>query len=215
MKIVSPSVLSLDFSEMKTQLKRVEVAGAKWLHFDVMDGHFVPNISFGPGILKQVDHVSDLLMDVHLMISDPVQYFDAFIDAGADAITIHAECFDDVMDGIAAVKDLKKRGIKAGITLKPGTDISLIVPYLKHVDIVLVMSVEPGFGGQAFMPEMLDRIKEVDAFRQSNNYEYLISVDGGINDETGIRARSAGADILVAGSYVFSDDIEKAVISLL
>ncbi|WZU02960.1 ribulose-phosphate 3-epimerase [Erysipelothrix sp. D19-032] len=179
-----------------------------------MDGHFVPNISFGPGILKQVDHVSDLLMDVHLMISDPVQYFDAFIDA----VPMPSRFMPNVLMMSwmeLSVKDLKKRGIKAGITLKPGTDISLIVPYLKHVDIVLVMSVEPGFGGQAFMPEMLDRIKEVDAFRQSNNYEYLISVDGGINDETGIRARSAGADILVAGSYVFSDDIEKAVISLL
>ncbi|MDE8317223.1 ribulose-phosphate 3-epimerase [Erysipelothrix rhusiopathiae] len=214
-KIVSPSLLSLDFKDMKTQLKRVEVAGATWLHYDVMDGVFVDNISFGPSIMKQIGQVSDLLMDVHLMIVNPEKYFDMFIENGADAITFHTECYGDPTQGIEAVKQLKKKGIKAGITLRPGTDLDKIVPYLKHVDLVLVMSVEPGFGGQAFMPDMLERIKQLDEMRKLNNYEYLISVDGGINGETGTRARLAGADILVAGSYVFGDDIEKAVSSLL
>lgn len=214
-RIVAPSVLSLDFAHMTTQLKRVEVAGASSLHFDVMDGVFVPNISFGPEILKQIDKVSDLFMDVHLMIQDPQKYFDAFIDNGADAITFHVECFEDAGGGLAAVKYLKSKGIKAGITLKPQTDLGLIIPYLKSVDIVLVMAVEPGFGGQAFMSDMLDRIERIHEMRQLNGYEFLISVDGGINERTGAQCRQKGADILVAGSYVFGDDIEKAVASLL
>lgn len=214
-RIVAPSVLSLEFSQIVTQLKRVEVAGAAWLHYDVMDGVFVPNISFGPGILKQVDKLSDLYMDVHLMIQSPQQYFDAFIESGADSITFHVECFENAEEGLAAVKYLKSKGIGAGITLRPGTDVSAIVPYLKSVDLVLVMSVEPGFGGQAFIPEMLDRIAQLNEMRQLNNYAYRISVDGGINDRTGAQCRAKGADVLVAGSYVFSDDIEKAVASLL
>ncbi len=200
---------------MKTQLKRVEVAGATWLHYDVMDGIFVPNISFGPAILGQVNRVSDLFLDVHLMIERPEKYFDQFIANGADAITIHTECFKDQLEGLNAIKSLKQKGVKSGITLRPNTPISDIVAYLKHVDIVLVMSVEPGFGGQAFIPEMFDRIKEIDAMRKANNYDFVISVDGGINQETAIKARENGADVLVAGSYVFGDEIEKAVQSLL
>lgn len=214
-KIVSPSALSIDFARLTTQLKRIEVAGAKWIHYDVMDGVFVPNISFGPGILKQIDKLSDLYLDVHLMIDSPADYFDAFIDAGADSITFHVECFDDVEQGLAAVKSLKSKGVKVGVTLRPGTDLGTIIPYLKHVDLILVMSVEPGFGGQTFIPEMLERIKQLNHMRQLNSYHYLISVDGGINDRTGAQCRQNGADVLVAGSYVFGEDIEKAVASLL
>lgn len=214
-KIVAPSVLAMDFSDMKTQLKRIAVGGAKWIHYDVMDGVFVPNISFGPDLMAQIKKHSEGFMDVHLMISDPVKYFDVFIEKGAQAITFHIESMDSVEDTLAAIKYLKSKDIMVGITLKPGTELSTIIPYLKQVDLVLVMSVEPGFGGQSYIPEMADRIKQLAEMRNLNNYSYLISVDGGINRETGKISRDAGADVLIAGSYVFGEDIEAAVASLL
>ena len=213
--IVAPSLLSLDYMDAKTQLKRLEVAGAKWLHYDVMDGVFVDNISFGPMILKQVSRVSDLFLDVHLMIVNPEKYVDAFIEAGADQITFHVESFKSAELGVQIVRNTLKKGVKVGITARPKTAMEAVLPYLKYVDLVLVMSVEPGFGGQAFIPESLDRIKEYVELRSLNQYNYLISVDGGVNGETAAQAKQAGVDALVAGSYVFSEDIEKAIQTLL
>lgn len=212
--IIAPSILSLDFRQMTTQLKRVEIAGAKWLHYDVMDGVFVDNISFGPALLNTIDQVSDLFLDVHLMITRPEKYFDAFIANGADMITIHVECYRDAKTGISAIAALHEKGIKAGITLRPSTPIDTVIPYLKYVDAVLVMSVEPGFGGQKFIVSTIERIARLDEMRRLNHYNFLISVDGGINQETGSKCKKAGADVLVAGSYVFANDIEQAVSSL-
>lgn len=213
-RIVSPSILAIDFRQLPMQIKRAEIS-AQWFHYDVMDGVFVDNISFGPDILKQISSITDRVMDVHLMIQNPVKYFDAFIQSGADAITFHVEAVSDIEAGLEAVEYLHEHGVKAGITLRPSTPLESIIPYLKHVDIVLVMSVEPGFGGQAFIPSMFDRIATIHEMRKLNNYKFLISVDGGINQETGAKARQKGVDILVAGSYVFKGDIEKAVSSLL
>lgn len=214
-KIVAPSLLSMDFPNMMTQLKRVEVAGATWLHYDVMDGVFVENISFGPGILKQVRKVTDLFLDVHLMIVNPEKYVDAFVEAGADQITFHVESFSSAEEGVQIVKETRKKGVKVGVTLRPQTPVEDLLPYVKWVDLILIMSVEPGFGGQAFIESSLDKIAYFDEIRTLNDYDYLISVDGGINEETGSKARGKGADVLVAGSYVFGEDIEKAVASLL
>ena len=212
-KIVAASLLSLDFKQMNLQIKRAET-GAKWFHYDVMDGVFVDNISFGPGILKQITDITDTFMDVHLMIVNPKKYFEACKDAGADAITFHIETLEEVEHGIKAIETLHEMGLKAGISLRPSTPIDLAIPYLKFVDLVLVMSVEPGFGGQKFIPSMLERIEKFDELRKLNHYGYRISVDGGINEETGKACRDKGADVLVAGSYVFGGDIEKRVASL-
>lgn len=214
-KIVAPSLLSMDFPNMTTELKRVEAGGATWLHYDVMDGVFVDNISFGPGILKQIRRVSDLFLDVHLMIVNPEKYVDAFIEAGADQITFHVESFESAEEGVRVVKETRKKGVKVGVTLRPGTAVEDVLPYVKLVDLILVMSVEPGFGGQSFIESSLDKIAYFDEIRTLNDYEYLISVDGGINEETGQKSREKGADVLVAGSYVFGEDIEKAIASLL
>lgn len=212
--IVAPSLLSLDYMDAKTQLKRLEVAGAKWLHYDVMDGVFVENISFGPAILKQVSKVTDLFLDVHLMIQSPEKYVDAFIEAGADQITFHVESFESAEYGVQIIKETIKKGIKVGITSRPKTPLDAVLPYLKYVDLVLVMSVEPGFGGQEFMPASLERIAQYVELRALNQYSYLIAVDGGINGETATKTKQAGVDVLIAGSYVFSEDIEKAIQSL-
>lgn len=212
--LVAPSVLSMDFTETSNALHQLHDSLASWLHFDVMDGHFVENMSFGPSILKDLSNKSHLFMDVHLMIDDPQKYADAFIKAGAHLITFHWECFNDLDRAKAFIEELKEKNVKVGITSKPATDVKAYEALLPHLDLVLVMSVEPGFGGQAFMVEALDKITYFKLKRQELNLEFLIEVDGGINADTGKECVEAGCDVLVAGSYVFNGDIKERVKSL-
>lgn len=212
--IVAPSILSADFSQLGNQLKEVEKSNAEWIHFDVFDGHFVPNISFGTDVLKAVKKSTDMYVDVHLVISDPEYYSDIFMDAGADGITFHLDAINNIEKSLALIKKIKAKGKKVGITLYPEVDVHEYLPYLDEVDLALVMSIKPGFGGQPFREDAIDRIKWLDDLRKKHNYHYLIQVDGGINGETGKRCAEAGADVLVAGSYVFKNDIAKAVDSL-
>ena len=212
--IVAPSVLSLDYARMKEQVEELNDSGAEWIHFDVMDGHFVPNLTFGPDILKGFKKISPLTMDVHLMVTDPAFFAGVFLDAGADIITFHVEALDSEDDIHALAKMIHARGARAGLSLKPGTDLSVLKPFLKDFDLFLIMSVEPGFGGQAFMPEAGERIMILRSWLDLTGSKALIEVDGGINEETGRLCRQAGADVLVAGSYVFKHDIRKAVSSL-
>ena len=203
MTIIAPSILAMDFSKLDEQLHQVNNSKATYLHFDVMDGHFVPNITFGPDILRGIAAASDLVMDVHLMISDPLKYSEIFIKNGADHITFHVESLD-LEKGLGLVNSIHNLGKTAGITLKPNTRIEDIIPYLEVVDMVLIMSVEPGFGGQSFMVEMLDKVRFVANYRQEQKLSYLIEIDGGIDDKTALLAKEAGVDILVAGSYIFN-----------
>lgn len=212
--IVAPSILSADFSQLGNQLKEVEKSNAEWIHFDVFDGHFVPNISFGTDVLKAVKKSTNMYVDVHLVISDPEYYSDIFMDAGADGITFHLDAINNIEKSLALIKKIKEKGKKVGITLYPEVDVHEYLPYLDEVDLALVMSIKPGFGGQPFREDAIDRIKWLDDLRKKHNYHYLIQVDGGINGETGKRCAEAGADVLVAGSYVFKNDIAKAVDSL-
>ncbi|MBR3128143.1 MAG: ribulose-phosphate 3-epimerase [Solobacterium sp.] len=212
--IVAPSVLSLDYARMKEQVEELNDSGAEWIHFDVMDGHFVPNLTFGPDILKGFKKISPLTMDVHLMVTDPAFFAGVFLDAGADIITFHVEALNNEDDIHGLAKMIHERGAKAGLSLKPGTDLSVLKPFLKDFDLFLIMSVEPGFGGQAFMPEAGERIMILRRWLDLTGSKTLIEVDGGINEETGRLCRQAGADVLVAGSYVFKHDIRKAVSSL-
>lgn len=213
--IVSPSLLSANFAELKKDIEKVEKGGAKWLHYDVMDGHFVPNISFGYSILKDVRKVTSLFIDVHLMISDPMKYVDEFIKWGADLITFHYESFELENEIKEIINKIKSQNIKVGMSIKPGTPVTVVEPFLKDLDLVLVMSVEPGFGGQSFQDQAVEKIREIKEMIVSNQYDCLIEVDGGINDKTAALCKEAGVDVLVAGSYVFNhENPAEAIASL-
>lgn len=212
--IVAPSVLSLDYSDTKKQLDKLKESKAKWLHFDVMDGHFVNNLSFGPHVLKTMKKDLDLFFDVHIMVDNPMFFQKAFIDAGADGITFHLEACKDNDECVQIIKEIKKRGKKVGISIKPKTQADTLKPFINDLDLVLIMSVEPGFGGQSFIESSIDKIKELKNMIIDCGSKALIEVDGGINDVTGKLCKEAGADVLVAGSYIFNGDIIEAIDSL-
>ncbi len=207
--IISPSILSADFANLEKDIKRVETAGAEWLHIDVMDGHFVPNITIGVPVVKSLRKVTNLVLDVHLMIENPEKYIEPFVKAGADIITFHYEATNAAKE---LIEKIHSYGIKAGISIKPNTPTESIYPYLNIVDMVLVMTVEPGFGGQGFIHECAAKIPLI---RERAPKELIIQVDGGINNVTSKICTSLGTNCLVAGSYIFnSEDIDSAVKSL-
>lgn len=212
--VVAPSLLAANFAHLEQDVQGLIDAGITYLHYDVMDGHFVPNISFGAPILSALSQRFKLVHDVHLMISEPEKYFADFIKAGATMITFHYEVAKDEATILRWIQWLHDHGVKAGMSIKPATPIDVVFPFLNHLDLVLVMSVEPGFGGQKFIPDALIKISKLVQTRQKHQH-FLISVDGGIDHQTGRACVNAGADILVAGSYLFGHpDIEKRLKSL-
>lgn len=212
---IAPSLLAADFYSLKDSLKPFNDAQIKYLHFDVMDGNFVENISFGPLVLKSIKNHFDFIMDVHLMINNPLKYYQEFINAGAGIITFHYETLKDDNERLNLIKEVQKQNILAGVSIKPQTDINLLKPLLSDIDLVLVMSVEPGFGGQKFLESALDKVKTLARIKKELNLHFLIEVDGGINNTNAASLIKAGADILVSGSYLFkAPDLLKALASL-
>ena len=200
---ISPSILSADFTQLGNEIKRLEEGGADLIHVDVMDGHFVPNLTIGPPVIKALKKNCSIKFDVHLMISPVHKYIEIYSDAGADIITIHPEATEDLSASILKIKKLKK---KVGVSLNPETKVSVIKDYLSEIDLVLIMSVNPGFGGQKFMPEVLDKIKELKNIQKKNKIDFDIEVDGGINFENSKIIIEAGANILVSGTTIFKSN---------
>ena len=208
---ISPSILSADFSNLRTEIQRLESGGADMIHVDVMDGHFVPNLTIGPPVIKALKKHSSLLFDVHLMISPVHKYIQSYSEAGADIITIHPEATEDLNSSILKIKELGK---KVGISLNPETKIDIILEFLEKIDLVLIMSVNPGFGGQKFMPEVLSKVKELKKIQSEKKLNFDIEIDGGINFENSKKAIEAGVNILVSGTTIFKSnngDIKKNI----
>lgn len=209
MKKISPSLLASDFANIENEVKKVTQAGADFLHLDIMDGHFVPNLTFGPPVVAAIKKVSTIPLDVHLMIETPEKYVDEFIKAGADYLTIHVESTTQTAE---ILKKIRASNVKSGLTLRPRTSLDAIKEFLPLCDLVLVMTVEPGFGGQSFMLDQIVKIDWLKKHREQSGLNYLIEVDGGVSDKT--RAHVENADVLVAGTYVFKNDYAAAIRSL-
>lgn len=207
---IAPSILSADLYDLKTELTKIH--RADWIHIDSMDGQFVPNITFGPNIVSAIRPHTDKFLDCHLMIDSPERYVEEYCEAGADMVTVQVESTPHIH---RVLQQIKAEGTKAGIALNPGTPVEQAIPVLSMVDMVLVMTVNPGFGGQAFLPETIEKIQELNRLRAEHDYDFLIQVDGGINEETAKQCKEAGADVFVAGSYVFGAEKPEEQIKLL
>ncbi|MBR2454487.1 MAG: ribulose-phosphate 3-epimerase [Clostridia bacterium] len=206
---ISPSILSCDYGKIAEELKDMELAGADYMHIDVMDGHFVPNLTLGAPVIKCIRKATDVPFDVHLMISDPLKYIDDFCDAGADIITFHTECDSPIGE---TIDKILSRGVKASLTVKPKTPVEDIFPYLDKLSMVLIMTVEPGFGGQSFMEDMMAKVSALRNEINARGLDCEIEVDGGINEKTIAIASAAGADVFVSGNALFSSADRKAAV---
>jgi len=203
MALIAPSILSADFSNLAQQIRLTEMGGADWIHCDVMDGHFVPNITIGPAIVKAARKITKLPIDVHLMIEKPDKYLEAFAEAGANYISVHVE---EVVHLNRTINRIKELGCKAGVVVNPATPLNRIVDIAEYIDLLLIMTVNPGFGGQKFIPNSIRRIEEAVTLRSKYKAKFLIEIDGGVNNETIVAAKKAGVDVFVAGSAIFDTD---------